>query len=80
MQIKPAEISVGATEEAEAERESASQESKRLVKKHEEPVTKTLTCSHHLGYLSERTKKESIPEECIMCDNIVKCMLKAVTG
>jgi hypothetical protein len=37
-------------------------------------------CKHHLGYLSQRQAKEQIPEECMMCTNIVKCMLKAVTG
>ncbi len=33
-------------------------------------------CSHHLGYLSERSSKETIPDECMMCKNIVECMLK----
>jgi hypothetical protein len=38
------------------------------------------SCTHHLGYLSERSSKEKIPEECMMCENIVQCMLKNVTG
>jgi hypothetical protein len=33
-------------------------------------------CSHHLGYLSERSSKEKIPDECMMCKDIVECMLK----
>jgi hypothetical protein len=37
-------------------------------------------CRNHLGYLSERSSKEKIPEECMMCSNIVQCMLKNVTG
>ena len=37
-------------------------------------------CNHHLGYLSKRSSKEKIPEECMMCGNIVQCMLKALTG
>ncbi|MEM3696055.1 MAG: hypothetical protein QXQ94_00935 [Candidatus Bathyarchaeia archaeon] len=37
-------------------------------------------CAHHFGYLSERKTKEKIPEECMMCGNIVQCMLKNVTG
>ena len=37
-------------------------------------------CTHRFGYLSQRPKKESIPEECIVCERIVKCMLKNVTG
>jgi hypothetical protein len=39
-----------------------------------------IQCTHHFGYLSQRPKKESIPEECIVCERIVKCMLKNVTG
>jgi len=33
-------------------------------------------CLHHLGYLSERSSKEQIPDECMMCKDIVACMLK----
>jgi hypothetical protein len=40
---------------------------------------KTL-CTHHFGYLSERSNKEKIPEECMACAEIVNCMLKAVKG
>jgi len=45
-----------------------------------EPSPKEQRCIHHLGYLSERSKKEKIPEECMVCENIVQCMLKNVTG
>jgi hypothetical protein len=40
----------------------------------------TVQCAYHLGYLSERSKNEKIPEDCIVCQNIVQCMLKAVNG
>jgi hypothetical protein len=40
----------------------------------------TIHCAHHLGYLSEKSKNEKIPEDCIVCENIVKCMLKSVNG
>jgi hypothetical protein len=33
-------------------------------------------CLHYLGYLSERSSKEQIPVECMMCKDIVTCMLK----
>ena len=33
-------------------------------------------CAHHFGYLSEHSKNEKISDECVMCENIVKCMLK----
>jgi len=35
-------------------------------------------CQRHFGYLGERASKEKIPDECITCENIVKCMLKNV--
>ena len=45
-----------------------------------ESSPKVQGCVYHLGYLSERSKKEKIPEECMICENIVQCMLKNVTG
>ena len=33
-------------------------------------------CKHHLGYLSEKSSKDQIPDECMMCKDIVTCMLK----
>lgn len=44
------------------------------------PSSKPSACPHHLGYLSKRSPKEKIPEDCMVCENIVECMLKAVTG
>jgi len=43
-------------------------------------LAKVHRCAHHFGYLSERSTKEKIPEECMICENIVQCMLKKVTG
>jgi hypothetical protein len=37
-------------------------------------------CAHKFGYLSERHKNEKIPDDCMMCENIVKCMTKGITG
>ena len=37
-------------------------------------------CAYHFGYLSQRSKKEKISEECMICEKIVQCMLKKVTG
>jgi hypothetical protein len=34
------------------------------------------SCLYHLGYLSEKSSNEQIPDECIMCKEIVTCMLK----
>ncbi|MGD0995835.1 MAG: hypothetical protein ABR909_09980 [Candidatus Bathyarchaeia archaeon] len=33
-------------------------------------------CQYHLGYLSEREKNQQIPDECIICKDIVECMLR----
>lgn len=41
---------------------------------------KAQKCVHHFGYLSKRSTKEKIPEECMVCENIVQCMLMNVTG
>jgi len=49
-------------------------------KKPSQPRSKVQECAHHFGYLSQRSKKEKIPEECMVCENIVQCMLKNVTG
>jgi len=42
--------------------------------------SKVQGCTHHFGYLSNRSSKEKIPEECMVCENIVQCMLRNVTG
>jgi hypothetical protein len=33
-------------------------------------------CTHYLGYLSERAQTEKISDECMVCKEIVDCMLK----
>ncbi|MCL5878148.1 MAG: hypothetical protein M1540_10100 [Candidatus Bathyarchaeota archaeon] len=40
------------------------------------PVEGNASCRFHLGYLSERTNKEQIPDDCLVCKDIVECMLK----
>jgi len=37
-------------------------------------------CAHYFGYLSERSAKGKIPDECMICGKIVQCMLKNVTS
>lgn len=32
-------------------------------------------CAHYLGYLSEKGSSVDIPDECMMCKDIVTCML-----
>ncbi len=45
-----------------------------------EKSTEKPSCKHSFGYLSQRSSKEKIPEECMTCEKIVQCMLKKVTG
>jgi hypothetical protein len=37
---------------------------------------KPSVCQYHLGYLSERVQSQQIPEDCIVCKDIVECMLR----
>ena len=37
---------------------------------------KPIACHYHLGYLSEREKKDQFPDECMVCTQIVDCMLR----
>jgi hypothetical protein len=37
---------------------------------------KSTVCQYHLGYLSERSSKQQIPDDCLVCKDIVECMLK----
>jgi hypothetical protein len=34
----------------------------------------TIECKHFLGYLKQRPKSISIPDECLVCDKIVECL------
>jgi hypothetical protein len=63
-------------------KEIESAEEKQLVEKTvDAPVTeKAVGCQNHLGYLSERSSKDQIPDECMMCKDIVECMLLKMKG
>lgn len=45
-----------------------------------ESSSKVQGCTRQFGYLSKRPSKEKIPDECITCEKIVQCMLKAIIG
>jgi hypothetical protein len=51
-----------------------------ILKPAEKSSVKENKCPYHFGYLSQRSRKEEIPEECMTCEKIVQCMLKKVTG
>ena len=62
--------------EAEPELEVEMEEKAPPAEKHVEIPEAPSGCQHHIGYLSEKSSKEQIPDECMMCKDIVKCMLK----
>jgi hypothetical protein len=39
---------------------------------------KPADCRYKFGYLSEREKKDQIPDECICCKDILECMLRKI--
>jgi hypothetical protein len=70
-------------EQDSQEKETETEPVKRLkmpAAKEEQPKPelKAEGCQHHFGYLGERQSKERIPDECMTCESIVKCMLKNV--
>lgn len=32
-------------------------------------------CKHFLGYLKKRPKDTSIPDECLLCEKMIKCLI-----
>ena len=41
---------------------------------HEE--TNSLRCTHNIGYLTSRLQQNQIPQECLVCTNLLECMQK----
>jgi hypothetical protein len=37
---------------------------------------KNASCKYHIGFLSERKNKEQIPDDCLVCKDIIPCMLQ----
>jgi hypothetical protein len=64
----------------EAEETETEVEDQKPIDDHLETPEAPSECPHHLGYLSERSSKEQIPDECMMCKDIVTCMLKKMKG
>jgi hypothetical protein len=55
--------------------ETETEEQKPIEDKLDTPEAPS-ECPYHIGYLSERSSKEQIPDECMTCKDIVPCMLK----
>jgi hypothetical protein len=75
------EVEIEDEQKPESTEARSGQISEVLVKnKPAEPHARVQGCAHHFGYLSTRAAKEKIPEECMVCESIVQCMLKTITG
>jgi|Deesub1362B_J571_1020462.scaffolds.fasta_scaffold04167_4 hypothetical protein len=49
---------------------------KNKQKENSKPQKMMEGCSHYLGYLKERPKNTPIPEECLLCTEMVQCLLQ----
>jgi len=63
------------SEETSVEAEPEVEEMPRVEEKVEVAEAPS-ECAHYLGYLSEKASSDKIPDECMMCKDIVTCMLK----
>jgi hypothetical protein len=43
-----------------------------------EPPEKPSSCPHYIGYLCDRPTKPNVPDECMVCKDIIPCMLKKI--
>jgi hypothetical protein len=57
------------------ETENASGDLQAAEERASEPASKT-QCAHHFGYLSERSNREKIPEDCMVCEKMLDCMVR----
>jgi hypothetical protein len=39
-------------------------------------IEKVLDCKYYFGYLSEKEHKQQMPEECMVCRELIECMHK----
>jgi hypothetical protein len=73
----PTRLIVEQDETEEAGRETVQPEIEpEETKINQESSTNKVACNFHPGYLSERSSNEQIPDECLVCKDIVDCMLK----
>jgi hypothetical protein len=42
------------------------------------PIEELRSCHYHLGYLCERERKTDVPDECLICKDIIACMLSVL--
>ena len=65
--------------EADNKLESAQVETIRPAEKPTRNEEIAPSCHYHMGYLSEQKHKEQIPDECMVCKDIIECMLRKMS-
>lgn len=62
------------------ERTKSEREEDALIKSEQTSPTspKQHGCQNSFGYLSKRARDSEIPEECMICERLVECMLRSV--
>jgi len=63
-------------EKIQVEVEKTQVETTLTKEKQNKSKEKSSACQYYLGYLSERERNQQIPDECIICQDIVGCMLR----
>ena len=53
-----------------------SEENRFSKDKKDKSKEKPQACNYHLGYLSERQDKQKIPDDCMVCQRLLDCMLQ----
>jgi hypothetical protein len=65
-----------ALKKSEPEIEDLLSKTKEKERKEKQKGDKKANCNYHPGYLSERSSNQPIPDECLVCKDILNCMLK----
>lgn len=69
------EITISENERSDSPEETCS-DVETFDEKGDRSNENTITCSYHFGYIGEMEQKEQIPEECLLCADVVQCMHK----
>jgi len=57
------------------EKKTQSQKNTVDEEKEKEEDSPTPTCPYHFGYLKNKPKNASIPDECLTCPKMIKCLI-----
>jgi len=70
------ELTGGAVPIALSSLDSKIETAKEHYEKKPEADAIQVGCSKHFGFLRERSSKDQIPDECLTCKDIMRCMAK----